>query len=64
MKVGVTPAAVEKPAVAGREPARAALHLAQVGVRVYIHLQLAELQLAEGQQREHERTGSTRSCAT
>jgi hypothetical protein len=39
-------------ALAAGDPARAALHLAQVGVGMHIHLHLAELQLAEGHQRE------------
>src|ERR1017187_790371 len=37
---------------AGGKPARTAVYLAEVGVRVHIHLHFAELQVAEGHQRE------------
>ena len=46
------PAAEEKPGLARGKPARAALHLAEVGVRVDVHLHFAELQVAEAHQRE------------
>src|SRR5580693_4341917 len=41
-----------KPALAGGKPARTPLHFAQVGVRMYIHLHLAEFHVAEAHQRE------------
>ena len=54
--MGTSPAAEEKPEP-GRNPTRAALHLAEVGVRVHVHLHLAELQVAVGRQREHRAHG-------
>src|ERR1035438_1137139 len=38
--------------VAVREPARASLHLAEIGVRMDVHLHLAEFQVAEAHERE------------